>query len=469
MFASRGTSRASARSRRRKPPHLNPQSQFRFTESVFGNPKYGSSQDFTFSLLEVRMKIRQYELYIIFLCTLSGGQTVQGPLSLTSAIEIGLANNPAIKSAEEQVGASKGRFLGAVSPPQPEVSLTHDYVPLGSGMGRFGEKTVGVSQSFEFPTFYFLRGSKSGIERKIAENEFAMSKLGVITEVKKAYYNVVALQEQVRIAQENLSIAQNFVKKAEVRFSVGEGTNLEKLTAQVTYSEALNTVEVQKNHLGIACAELNLAMGYGKGESRTYTLSDTLAFIPFNFTIDQLVDHATTAHPLLKANRLRLDSYSVDKSLAWSSILPNFNLAYFNKQVRDDSQNYYGASFSIGIPLWFMLDQRGKIIEASSNVSAAQSELRTAGNSIYAKIRTTYAEFNHEEKQVQLYMKEILPQAEEIFRTATKSYEAGEITYLEFLQAQQTLINSRGNYVNALLSYNLSIVAIEEAIGKTLR
>jgi outer membrane protein TolC len=391
------------------------------------------------------------------------------PLSLRSAIQIGLDNNPEIKSSFEKVNASRGRFWNAISPAPADFSITGDYIPAGQKLNTYGEKTLGVSQSLDFPTSYYLRGSKYSIERKIAENEFALTKLGVICNVKKSYYMVVALQEQVGIAQENLAIARDFVQKADVRYSVGEGTNLEKLTAKVTYSEALNDIEVQKNHLIIAFAELNLAMGYGKGESRVYSLSDTLAFIPFNFTLNQLADEASVINPLLKANKLRVDSYSVDKSLAWSSILPNFNLAYFTKEVRNDARNYYGASFSVGIPLWFMLDQRGKIIEASSNVSAAKSDLRTANNAVYAKTQDAFAEFKHGENQVRLYMKEIIPQAEEIYRTAAKSYEAGEITYIEFLQAQQTLINSRGSYVDALLSYNLSIVTIEEAIGKILQ
>jgi outer membrane protein TolC len=420
----------------------------------------------------MRKAIRLSSLFIgivLIFVGYSQQKTSYDSLSLRSAIAIGLNNNPEIKSFLDKINASRGRLWSEISPAQPDFSITHDYIPIGQKLNSYGEKTVGVSQSIDFPTNYFLRGSKLSIEKQIIENEFAIAKLGVISHIKKSYYNVVALQEQAKIAQENLFIAQDFVQKAEVRFSVGEATNLERLTAKVTYSEALNTIEVRKNHLIIAFAELNLAMGYGKSESRTYCLSDTLAFIPFNFTLSRLLDDAAAINPQLKVNKLRVDSYSVDKSLAWSSILPNFNIAYFNKQVRDDARNYYGASFSIGIPLWFMLDQRGKIIEASSNVSAAKSDLQTANNAVYAKTQAAYAEFNHEEKQVHLYIQDILPQAEEIFRTADKSYKAGEITYIEFLQAQQTLINSRGSYVDALLSYNLSIVTIEDVIGKTLQ
>jgi outer membrane protein TolC len=392
-----------------------------------------------------------------------------GSLSLSSAIQIGLDNNPEIKSSFEKVNASRGRFWSSISPSPADLSITNDYIPAGQKLNNYGEKTVGVSQSVEFPSVYFLRGSKSSIEKEIAETEFALVKLNVISSIKKAYFKVLALQNQVKIAQENLAIARDFVQKADVRYSVGEGTNLERLTAKVNYTQALNDVEVRKNHLITGFAELNFALGYGKGESSNYQLTDTLSFIPFDYTLSQLLDDAASINPQLKANKLRVEFYSVEKTLAWSSLLPNFNLAYFNQKLRDDAKGYYGASFSVGIPLWFMLDQRGRITEASSNAAAAGAELRTVNNAVYAKTQAAYIEFKHEEQQIQRYVKDILPQAEEIFRTAAKSYEAGEITYIEFLQAQQTLINSRGTYAEALLSYNLSIVTIEETIGKTLK
>lgn len=391
------------------------------------------------------------------------------PLSLTSAIQIGLANNPEIKAFTEKVNASKGRFWNGISPPSPDLSVTNDYVPAGQTLNRYGEKSFGISQSIDFPTNYALRGSKYAKERHIAENELAMAKLSVISSIKKAYFNALALQEQVKIAQENLAITKDFVKKAEIRYSVGEGTNLEKLTAKVNYTEALNNIEVCKNHLVTAFAELNFALGFGKGEAKFFQLADSLVFIPVSLTFSQLSDDATSINPQLKISKLRFDTYSIEKSLAWSGVLPNFNLSFFNKNVRNDVTGYYGASFSVGIPLWFMLEHRGRIIEASANVASAEAELQTIKNTVYTKTLAAYTEFKHEERQVELYVKEILPQAEEIFRTATKSYEAGEITYIEFLQAQQTLINSRGSYINALLSYNNSIITIEESIGNTLQ
>lgn len=396
-------------------------------------------------------------------------QSLPVDLSLNNAIDLGLKNNPEIKSSRGNIDASRGRLWSAISPASPDISITHDYIPAGQNLNKFGEKTIGISQPVDFPTAYVLRGSKYALEKNIAEFEMAQVELEVVANVKRSYFTALALQEQVKFAQKNCALAEDFVKKSEVRYSVGEGTNLEKLTAKVNFTEAQNMLEVQQNRLIAAFAGLGAAMGRGKGEAITCRLTDTLEFIPCEVTLEQLLDDAMALNPALKAGKLRVDACTREKTLAWSSLLPTFNFSYYNKQAPLDEKNYYGAAVGMSVPLWFFLDHRGKIQEAEANISTAKARLLMAGNAINTKTLTVFAEFKHEEKQVQRYRNEALPQSEEIFRMAARSYEAGEITYLEFLQAEQTFINSRGNYINALLSYNLAIVAIEETIGKTIR
>ncbi|MHB9041447.1 MAG: TolC family protein, partial [Melioribacteraceae bacterium] len=341
----------------------------------------------------------------------------------------------------------------------------YEWTPKDKSLRSFSERTQEVNQSFEFPTNYFLRGSKLSTEKEITENEFRLTELNIIAQIKSAYFNVLAKENQLKIAEENLAIAEDFFKKAEIRYNVGEGTNLEKLTAKVQFTEAKNNAEVQKNLVKTAYAELNYVLGYGKeAKEKLFVLSDSLTYHSKEYTLEGLVNDAEKVNPQLKVSELKVSSSSVSKTLAWSSLLPNFNLAYF-KQTRDGDNGFYGASFGISVPLWFMFDQRGQIQEATANVSIAESELQFTKNSVYLRIKNALTEFQNADRQVQLYVKDILPQADEVYRTASKSYDAGEITYLEFLQAKQTLINSRNNYINALLAHNVAIATLEQTVG----
>jgi outer membrane protein TolC len=417
----------------------------------------------------VKFRLSENKLFILFsfallpLCIY--GQTEIKKLSLTEAVEIGLKNNPEVRSATENISASKGRFWSGISLPQPEVDVSYEYAPVNSSLSNYSEKTFAISQSFEFPSNYFLKGNKFSKEEEIAVYKLNLTERSVINQVKTGYYKVLAKQYQVKSAEENLVISEDFFKKAEIRQNVGEGTNLERLTAKVQYTEARNNLEVVKNELTTAFAELNYSLGYGKQSyGSNYDLTDTLVFVDHNISIEQIYKSFEETNPQIKIAELNYGIASIEKRLAWSSILPNINLAYY-KQTRDGNNGFYGASFGISVPLWFMFDQRGKIQEAVANQSISESELQLTKNEIVLKIKSAFTDHENNLKQVKLYVNDILPQAEEIYRTAIKSYDAGELTYLEYLQAKQTLINSRNNYINVLFNHYQSVFRIEEIVG----
>jgi outer membrane protein TolC len=419
-------------------------------------------------MIEDYMKKNTYLLLLLYPLGYLSGQPVKEDLSLKAALEIGLRNNPEIKASFEKIRAARGGFFSAISPPSLEISTAKEYIPTDQGLSKYGEKSITFSQSLEFPTNYFLRGSKSTKDLEIARQEFLVAKIGLISKIKSAYFNALALEEHLEIAEENCAIAQDFVGKSEIRFNVGEGTNLERLTAKVQFTQAENNRATYKNHLSSALGELNFVLGFGMSEAKHYHLTDTLGFDSFNLSLGSLAEKTAESNPSLKVNSLRVDAAVIERSLAWSSLFPNLGMEFFKQKIRDDAVGYYGVSLGFSFPIWFLLDQRGEILETSAKVQSAQFDQSVANNTVYLKTLSAFNELKNEENQVTFYQKEILPQAEEIFRAASRSYEAGEVNYIEFLQAQKTMIDSRSNYIDALLSYNLSIVSIEEAIGTTL-
>jgi cobalt-zinc-cadmium resistance protein CzcA len=412
------------------------------------------------------------KFFVLFVATLLPlcvyGQTGIKKLSLNEAIEIGLKNNPEVKSAIENINAAKGRFWSGISLPQPEIGVSYEFAPVNSSLSNYSERTLEVSQSFEFPINYFLKGSKLNKEEEIAVYKLNLTERSVINQVKTSYYKVLAKQYQVKSAEEILAISEDFFKKAEIRQNVGEGTNLEKLTAKVQYTEAKNNLQVAKNELTTAFAELNYALGFGKQSyDSNFALTDSLVFVNHGISLEEIYNNFEETNPQIKIAELDNEITSVEKSLAWSSLLPNMNLAYF-KQSRDGDNGFYGASFGITVPLWSMFDQRGKIQEASANQSISESELRLTKNEIALRLKSAFIEHENNLEQVKLYVNEILPQAEEIHRTAIMSYNAGELSYLEYLQARQTLIASKNNYINALFNYYQSVFRIEEIVGQNI-
>ena len=387
-------------------------------------------------------------------------------ITLTEAIEIGLKNNPVIKSAYENISAVEGKFWSGISLPSPEIGVSYEFVPLGSGLNNYEERTFGISQAFEFPTNYFLRGSISGDENDIAYLNFKQSEIQITRQIKTAYYNVLAKQKLLAIAKENLQIADDFSKKAEIRYNVGEGTNLERLTAKVQFTEAKNILALAQNELKSSFAELNYSLGYSRLSDEKFILIDSLAFSKFDtLSFENLYHLSLSSNQQIKISELNVNALSTERTLAWSSLLPGFNISYFRQSLGSDN-NYYGASLDISVPLWFLFDNRGQIQYASAKVNIAESELVSVKNEVYLNLTNAYNDYSNNLQQVSLYQEHILPQAEEVYRSASASYDAGEITYIEYLQARQTIISSEKNYTEALLNYYRSIFSLEEIVGQ---
>ena len=412
---------------------------------------------------------KQFVLFIIALVSISNyGQYSSLKLSLKEAVEIGLKNNPEIKSAKEINNAAGGRFWSGISLPQPEVGVSYDYIPIHTSLKNFSERTFEIRQSLEFPSNYFLKAKILTKAEQISVHKLNAVERNIIYRIKTSYCKVLLKKYQQQYAEENLSIAEDFLNKAKIRTNVGEGTNLEKLTAIVQHSEAQNNLEIIKTELTNAFVELNYSLGFGRQNIESnYVLTDSLIFIDNNLSYKEILNSFEENNPQIKIAELNNGIASLESDLAWSSILPNMNVAYF-KQSRDGINDFYGASFGVSIPLWFMFEQRGKIQEAAANKSGSLQDMVSSKNEINFSLQSAFTDHENNFRQVKFYRNTLLPQARVIYNTAIKSYEAGELSYIEFLQAEQTLINARNNYINTLFNHYASVFRIEEITGKNI-
>jgi outer membrane protein TolC len=405
-------------------------------------------------------------LFLVCLAMASAQSTEQ--LSLNAAIDIALQHNPQLAGARRGIDAAQARFWRGISPPPASLSVGYDYIPTGSGIKDYGERYVGISQTFDFPTTIALRGTSLASEADATGADFLTTSLSITMQVKLAYYGVLAKQQQLILAEENLSIADDFARKAEIRYNVGEGTHLEQLTARVQRTQARNAADVAGNELHLATAELNFVLGRGKEHvNQELALTDSLVYRPRSFLLESLLEQAQQFNPGLQSARFKLGAASVNRTIAWSSILPSFTLSYA-RQVQGSNASLYGVSLGISLPIWFLLDQRGQVEEAAATFGMAQSDLLSKGNFVSLDVQNAFREFTNDERQVQLYNSDLLPQADEVYRAAAMSYQAGEITYIEYLQARQTLVSARSTYIDALYHYNTAIARLENAVGKSL-
>jgi outer membrane protein TolC len=388
-------------------------------------------------------------------------------LSLRDATERAVARNPQLGAVREGINLQKAQFWRAVAPPSPTVSVNYAFIPTGQNLNAFSERTVEVSQSLDFPTTIYLRGSQATDQIKLAEVEYASTRNEICARTTISYFNVLAKVERLALAKENRSVAEDFAQKSAIRRNVGEGTPLEQLTANVQQAQSRNAVETAVNDLRLARSELGMLIGITEeAEIAGLVLTDTLEFRPEASNLDQLMNVAQLTNAQVRAGSFKRDIASTGRALAWSSLLPTLSASYL-RQTRDGVTGLYGATFGISIPLWFMFDQRAQVQSASASYAMAEHELESTRHAVTVAVRSAYFEKVNCEQQLRSYEKDVLHQADEILRSAKASYEAGEISYLEFLQARQTVVQARSNYIDLLFTYHVAVAKLEQAVGSS--
>lgn len=401
----------------------------------------------------------------IVICVQAYGQ--KNELKLNSAINIALKNNPEILKNLRKIDDAKAKYTYGISLPQPNLSLSYEYTPDRKGLKDYGERTFEINQSLEFPIKYFTRGSRLNKDIENSEAYYELAKIRLIGRIKSAYYKVVYKKLEMHIAEENLKISEDFFLKSEIRYNVGEGTNLELLTAKVQKTEAKNIIESAKSELYTAINELQFEMGLSDKGELNYVIDDSLSYIKYDLTLEKLLSKANENNPQIRIADLNISASSIDKTLAWQNLLPNLNFSYY-RQALPGNPNFYGLSFGISVPLWFMFEHNGKIQEAKVSYNIAETEKTAVYNNIVTDVKNSYQEFLNRERELLLYQTDILPQAEEVYRTASISYEQGEANYLLLLEAKKTLITAKENYLNAIFQYKIAFVKLEQSIGTIL-
>ncbi len=240
--------------------------------------------------------MRKVFIYIFLaLCLQAYGQ--KNDLKLNEAINIALKNNPDISKYQHKIDEARAKYTSGISLPQLNLSLSYEYTPDGKGLGDYGERTFEINQQMEFPTKYFTRSSRLNKDIEIAEYDFELSKIRLTGKIKSAYYKVIYKKLGLNIARENILLSEDFLSKSQIRYDVGEGTNLELLTAKVQKTEAKNQLENAEYELTSAITELQYEMGLSENKDFKYDFDDSLVYIKLNLDGGSLVDLAKRENP----------------------------------------------------------------------------------------------------------------------------------------------------------------------------
>ena len=389
-------------------------------------------------------------------------------MSRIDAIRLVVERNPQVEAARNAYKAARAQAQQVGALPDPELELEFEELPELGSLSDYGERTISVSQRVEFPLKWWHRlqaGRQHAEAARLAV--FEMAKLDISLQAKQAYDQIALQKSLLQHAQQDLDLAQNILRQADIRFEAGDVPQLDVMRASVEVGRATNRLTAAKNDLSAAKTALNALLA--RPLQTPFAIADSLVYQPVETALDQLTAAALKQRPDLAGTELQLKALQSQQAAATTAYWPDLNVG-LGRQRRHGvhEENSWQVRFGLEVPLWAFSRQRGERAEAKAEVAKVAAERDAVRYQVLLETEQAYLDLKTAEEQVILFQDRILPEAERAFEVAGRSYDEGKLTYLELLEAQRTYIETQIEYAQALFEYRAATAALERAIAGPL-
>ena len=268
--------------------------------------------------------------------------------------------------------------------------------------------------------------------RALVENELLATALAV----KRAYYQLWVLEEQIRWTRETLAVVDETESLARRRAAVGKVTQQDILRAQMEHDQLTIQLANLEDSRGPLQARLRSALGLGPDQP-TPPFALRLEPAPPDFTEKSLLEAAFANNPRLKEMRSEIMQAMALYQLAQKSTVPDYS---FGVGV-SGGMNPVAVTPSLGITLPIWRDKiAAEIARGRAGVDAAKARLAAEQLDLAVRFAETAYAWREADRNVTLHGILLLPKARAALDSARGGYVAGTTPLADLLEAERACL-----------------------------
>ena len=404
------------------------------------------------------------------------------PLTLKDAIALARENNQTLKVAQAEAQIAREDRVQARAGLLPSLSGLAQYIhtqPNGSPSGE-------VFISNDGPDVYNVWGTihadlfspakwadyrAASAAEIVARAQADVAARGLVATVVENFYTLVAATRKTASARQGLSEAQQFLQITQRQEAGGEVAHSDVIKAQIEVADRQR--DLQDAELTELKSRLGVSVVVFPDFRDNFTVVDDLTDGSPLPTLDMVRSMASDNSPDLKAAQAALRQQSSAVTAAKSEYLPSVSFDYFYginanefATYNAEGQRLLGSSWqtTLTVPLWNWGATQSKVRQAQVRQHQAEGELSLVQRQLLANLSLFYAEAQTSSQQVDS-LKSSLDLATESLRLTLLRYQAGEVSVLEVVDAQTTLIQARNASDDGLVRYRVALAALQTLTG----
>lgn len=390
----------------------------------------------------------------IWLLLVASVTTANAQIILTEqeAINAALKKSPLLNAATLQVKQQKQMQGTSFNLANPDITLES---PTGEFM------TVGVLQSFEFPSVYVKQGQLAKQQTFLADKGKSITEAEVKQQVKSVYLNLQFANQVLQQLKKQDSIYFSIADAANRQFTSGQIDFVAKTYAATQYGEVHNQFVQAQTDASIALNQLQLYTG----------IADSIATVPFSKSSSPLSIASITTDSATLVSTPLIQYFMQTQSVAKKSLqlekhkaLPGFSFGYMNQGLKN-TEIPLRLRAGINIPIWFW-QYSAAIKAAKTNLQITQQNTLAQQQNLSSKLQQSKSDAVKFYTSLAYYEDIGLKQADDLITASVRMFSVGQTDYIAYLRTISNAYNIHVKYLETLRAYNQSIININYLNGQ---
>jgi cobalt-zinc-cadmium efflux system outer membrane protein len=392
---------------------------------------------------------------------------ISGPLmNLDDAERIALAENPEIHVAARHVAAVEAHVPIEGALDDPQLMYRGWGVPLSKPWDyNSAQNMLMIGQALPGPGKRTARTAIAQSDVSAAKAELSAARLRVQVEVRRAFFDLLRAQDEIRIHDQHVEIANQAIQAARIKYTVGKIPQVEILKAQLALTRLAEHMIRFERDADVAQARLNALLGRDPAApvevQGDYGLDRPLP------SIEYLTQAAMQSRPDLLEASTAAEKSRRQQQLAKKSMLPDFSVAagYMLMPSGSNTRNDYMLEGSVTLPWLNRHKHDAEMAEAANTVTEKDAELDAMRNAARGQIQEALADAKAAQRLARVYQEGLRKQAEDTLHSAVIAYENDQTSFLDLLDSQMTVVDIDLAWIDALGEFNARLADLEMAAG----
>ena len=416
---------------------------------------------------------------------------IRGPLTLSRAIQIALANSPEIAAVQWDATSADNRQKAVEAGRWPVLSAEAEYGHFLDAQRLIPARYNGESGVFDrdiyrgdlvikFPLFTGGRlTNEIGAAELLAQSEgkrLARTREELVFNLASTFYAMLSQHEVIRSLEFSISAMNEHRKQIADLLAAQKAARVDLLRTEVRIADLRQYLVREQNTLAVQKRLLVNLMGVDQ-DAETIAIDGTLAAAPEpELSPDNLTITAMKRRSDYLAARVRLEAQArrIDAARAGSWPVVNLVGSYGVKGApspedtgdNTKSEEDVGAvGIAVTVPLFEGGRTTAQVGQERAALAAAQERLRKLELQIRREVETAALNVRSGSARIRATRASIA-QAKESLRIERMKYDLGSGSLTDVLDAQSALLQSETNLARAVADYRIALASLKLAIGE---